>query len=117
MIAALNRESIDILLGISFGTLMISALVLMALMARLHRILRVSHPETYERLGRTPLFLKGSARREVATTLFLLGGHFRQFNDPKLLRLGAVTQVFCYAFLVLFVSLEALIFIFAPTFF
>lgn len=110
MIAALTRETANVDFGISFAALFLAALVWLVLMSRLYRILRTRHPETYEQLGRPTLFLNNSPQNGIATVRFLLGGHFRQLNDPELLRLGVFMQVFFYAYMVYFVSLVVLMF-------
>ena len=115
MIATLSPQSINVILGISFATLVLSVLVWFVLISRLHRILRTRHSETYDRLGRPTLFLNNSVQNGIATIRFLLGGHFRQLNDPELLRLGAFMQVFFFVYVVFIICLVALMFTLAPT--
>lgn len=74
----------------------VATLVWFVMMARLHRALRTRHAATYEMLGRPALFLNNSPQNGLATLRFLLGGKFRQLNDPELQRLGSFMQVLFY---------------------
>ena len=109
MMAALNPKSVVWLFPILFAILAVSVFIWFVLMARLHRILRTRHSETYDRLGRPTLFLNNSIRNGAATIRFLLGGHFRQLRDPELLKLAGFMQVFFYAYSALFAVLIGLI--------
>jgi len=111
MMSVLSPEAVNWLLGIPFGLLMISVLVWFVLMARLRRILRTRHPRTYDKVCGPTL---SASQNSLATLRFLLTGHFRTLNDPELLRLGRFMQVFFLAYMILFVSLMALGFTFAP---
>ncbi len=114
MSAVLSPEVANWVLGVHFFILMFSVLVWFVLMARLHRILRTRHPQIWNRIGRPTLFLNNTVQNGLVTIRFLLAGHFRELDDPTLVRLGSFMQVFFYAYTVIFISLVALMFRFAP---
>ena len=90
------------------AVLPISAIVWFVAMARLYRILRSRHSATYGRLGRPTLFLNNSPQNSLATIQFLLGGKFRQLNDPELKRLGTLMQFLFYAYCAVFIAFVVL---------
>ncbi len=114
MLAELTCDSVDWLLPVLFGIMIVSGIVWFVLMARLHRVLRTRHSEEYEKLGRPTLFLNNTIQNGLATIRFLLGGRFRQLRDPALLRLGAIMQVMFYFYAVIFASIVVIFLLCVP---
>ena len=59
------------------------AVVSVAMMTELIRLLRECHAAVYDALGR-PGFLNNSIQNGFAVLRFILGDHFRQTQDPEL---------------------------------
>ncbi len=111
MLAALSPEAVNWVLGIPWGILAVSCVTGWVLLARLYRILRTRHPETYEKLGRPVLF---SRKNGLAGMRFILGGHFRELDDPELLRFGRFLRIFFLAYFAWLLCLIVLAFAVAP---
>jgi hypothetical protein len=79
------------------------AVVSVAMMSELFRLLRERHPAVYDSLGR-PGFLNNSIQNGFAVLRFILGGHFRRTQDAELIRLCRFIRVFSYSYWAFFIA-------------
>jgi hypothetical protein len=90
------------------------AVVSIAMMTELFRLLRERHPAIYDSLGR-PGFLNSSIQNGFAVLRFILGGHFRQTQDADLIRLYRFIRVFSYSYWAFFIAVVVLGFVFSAS--
>jgi hypothetical protein len=76
---------------------LVCVIVSYAMTAQLYRILRERHPAVYDSLGQPTLFWNNSMKNGFAVLGFILGGRFKETQDPEVIRICRFLRVFAYA--------------------